>query len=73
MEDMQSEGPSKIGQLECSIDAGSELIPLSSSISVVDPSLSMESLFELQFFTKIMVISCNGVGNEYSCLFKAYR
>jgi hypothetical protein len=64
MEDMQSEGHTKIGKLECSIDAGSEWTSLSSSISVVDPSLSTESLFELQFFKKIMLISCNGVGNE---------
>jgi hypothetical protein len=64
MEDMQSEGPSKIGRLARSTDAGSELIPLSSSISAVDPSLSRESLFELQYFKEITLFSWNGVGNE---------
>jgi hypothetical protein len=64
MEDMQSEGPSKIGRLECSTDAGSEWTSLSSSIPAVDPSLSTESLFELQFYNQIILISKNGVGNE---------
>jgi hypothetical protein len=64
MEDMQLEGHTKIGRLACSTDAGSELIPLSSSISAVVPSLSRESLFELQYFKEITLFSWNGVGNE---------